>query len=133
MENRRHFLLALSALAATPRLFEGEAPDPVRTAGVIPLPPPFDNQTATVVEVYCAPGERSTAHRHPGFVLGYVLEGTFRFQMEGGPVRVLRPGDTFYEQPGGTHLVAESATPGRSARVLAIVIAETGKPIVEPA
>ena len=130
MENRRDFLLALGGLAVTPRLFEY---DPLRTAGVIALPPPFDKLSATLVEVTVAPGQRSTAHKHPGFVLGYVLEGTFRFQMAGQPERVLRVGETFYEPPGGTHLVAESASDRRPARVLAIVIAETGKPIVEPA
>lgn len=130
MENRRHFLLALSAFAAAPRLLDE---DPLRTAGVIALPPPFDHLSATFVEVTVAAGQHSTAHKHPGFVLGYVLEGRFRFQMAGQPEKVLGVGETFYEQPGGTHLVAESASPGRPARVLAIVIAETGKPIVEPA
>ena len=133
MEDRRHFLLSLSALAAAPRLFEEESPDPVRVAGVIALPAPFTNLSATIVEVYCAPGQPSTAHKHPGFVLGYVVEGTFRFQMAGDTARILRAGDTFYEPPAGTHLVAESTSPTRPARVLAIVIAETGKLIVEPA
>ncbi|HZS59769.1 MAG TPA: cupin domain-containing protein [Gemmatimonadaceae bacterium] len=131
MDNRRQFLSGLASLAILPpRVFDRV---PLRTAGVIALPAPFDHLSATLVEVTCAPGQASTAHKHPGFVLGYVLEGTFRFQMAGQPERILRPGDTFYEPPGGTHVVAESATAGRSARVLAIVIAETGKPIVEPA
>ncbi|MBV9269169.1 MAG: cupin domain-containing protein [Acidobacteriaceae bacterium] len=129
MENRRNLLLGLSALAAVPRVFG----DPLRIAGVTALPPPFNNQSATFVEIHCAPGQRSTAHKHPGFVLGYVLEGKFRFQMAGQPERILRAGDTFYEPPGGTHLIAESADPNRPARVLAIVIAEPGKPLIEPA
>ena len=128
-EDRRNFLFALGALAAVPEPFA----EPLKTVGVIALPPPFQNQSATIVEVYCAPGQRSTPHKHPGFVLGYVLEGRFRFQMEGQRERILRSGDLFYEEPGETHLIAESATHNRPARVLAIVIAEQGKPIVEPA
>lgn len=129
MQNRRNFVLGLSALAASHRAFA----EPLRTAGTIPLPPPFSNFNATFVEISCAPGQRSTAHKHPGFVLGYVLEGQLRFQMAGERERVIRAGDTFYEPPGRTHLVAESARGDRPARVLAIVIAESGKPIVEPA
>jgi quercetin dioxygenase-like cupin family protein len=128
MDDRRKFLLVLGALAAVPRL----SAEPLRTAGVIALPPPYNNQSATFVEIYCAPGERSTAHKHPGFVLGYVLEGEFRFQIAGQPERLLRAGETFYEPPGATHLVAESADAKQPARVLAIVIAESGKPLVEP-
>lgn len=127
MDNRRNFLFALGALALNQRSFAA----PLRTAGIIALPPPFNNQSATFVEIYCAPGQRSTAHKHPGFVLGYVLEGKFRFQMAGHPERILRAGDTFYEPPGEAHLVAESANADRPARVLAIVIAEPGKPLVE--
>jgi len=131
MINRRAFFPLLAALASATPL--PSAPTPMRTVGVFPLPAPYQNQSATVVELNFAPGERSMAHRHPGFVLGYVVEGKFRFQMEGQPERILHAGDTFYEPPGATHLVAESASSDRAARVIAIVIADTNKPIVEPA
>lgn len=131
MINRRAFFPLLAALASATPL--PSAPTPMRTVGVFPLPAPYQNQSATVVELNFAPGERSMAHRHPGFVLGYVVEGKFRFQMEGQPQRILHAGDTFYEPPGATHLVAESASSDRAARVIAIVIADTNKPIVEPA
>jgi quercetin dioxygenase-like cupin family protein len=99
----------------------------------IPLPAPYDKQTATLVELYLAPGEPSSApHRHPGFVLGYVIEGEFRFQIAGEPARTVRAGETFYEPPGAQHLVSASAIADRSARVLAIVIAEAGHAITEP-
>ena len=82
---------------------------------------------------YLAPGAPSSApHRHPGFVLGYVIEGEFRFQIAGEPERTIRAGETFYEPPGAQHLVSASAIADRPARVLAIVIAESGHPITEP-
>lgn len=129
MENRRDFLLALGALVAAPHSLA----EPLRTAGVIALPPPFHNRSATLVEIHFPPGQRNAPHKHPGFVLGYVLQGEFRFQIAGQPERVLRAGETFYEGPGATHLVAESANANQPARVLAIVIAQQGKPLVEPA
>ncbi len=33
----------------------------------------------TASEVSYPPGESSGHHRHPGFVIGYVLEGQYRF------------------------------------------------------
>jgi quercetin dioxygenase-like cupin family protein len=44
----------------------------------------LDGWTATVVEVRYPPAGASQAHRHPGFVLGYLLEGEISF---GLPVR----------------------------------------------
>jgi quercetin dioxygenase-like cupin family protein len=106
----------------------------VRTAAVIPLPPPYGKQNATFQEVHLAPGQPSRAHRHPGFVLGYVIEGEVRFQVAGEPERILRSGDVFYEAPGAVHAKAESASPDKPARMLAIIIADSSKTqMVEPA
>ena len=126
MEHRRQFLSALAALGAvSPELLADDPPRRVRAAGVIQLPPPFDKQKATFSELYLEPGKGSTPHKHAGFVLGYVIEGEFRFQISGEPERILRAGDTFYEPPGVTHLLSESASNTRPARVLAIVVADT--------
>ena len=140
MEDRRSFLTMLAALAAAapeaqgaPQQEAAAPPRQSRTVGAFPLPPPYEQQTATFVELYIPPGKPSKAHKHPGFVLGYVIEGEFRFQVAGQPERILRSGEIFYEAPGATHTLSESANPDRPARVLAIVIAESGKPITEPA
>lgn len=128
--DRRLFLSLMSAVPMAPQL-----PDPprVRTVATVPLPAPYEKQTATMVELYLAAGAPSSApHRHPGFVLGYVIEGEFRFQIAGQPERTIRAGETFYEQPGARHLVSASAIADRPARVLAIVIADAGHPITEP-
>ena len=100
---------------------------------MVPLPPPYDKQSATLVELYVPAGRKSKPHKHAGFVLGYVIEGEFRFQIAGEPERILRAGDIFYEPPGATHVLSESASPDKPARVLAIVIAESGKTLTEPA
>ena len=139
MENRREFLSILAALgAAASGLQIGQAqtttPQPVRTAGIVSLPTPYDKQSATVQELHLAPGRPSWAHKHPGFVLGYVIEGEVRFQVAGEPERILRSGDIFYEPPGATHLKAESASADKPARVVAIIIADSSKTqMVEPA
>jgi quercetin dioxygenase-like cupin family protein len=42
-------------------------------------------------------------------VVGYVLEGTLRTQLQGGPVHVVGPGEAFYEDPSDVHAVSENA------------------------
>src|SRR5579863_4983438 len=135
MEHRRDFLSLLAALGAASFELQGDDPPPrTRAAGIIQLPPPFDKQNATFTELYIEPGKHGMPHKHAGFVLGYVIEGEFRFQISGQPERILRQGDIFYEPPGVTHLVSESANAAKPARVLAIIIADSEtKKLTEPA
>src|SRR5580700_9062279 len=126
MKRRREFLSILAALGAAGwglQLGQAQTTSPaVRTAGAVPLPAPYDKQSATFQELHLAPGRLSRAHKHPGFVLGYVIEGEVRFQVAGEPERILRSGDIFYESPGAVHLKAESASGDKPARILAIII-----------
>lgn len=97
--------------------------------------PPVDlnNWTVRVVELeFPAGGPPSPAHRHPGFVLGYVLAGAIWFQMEGQPKTVLSAGQVFYEPPGEVHLTAYSASDTQSARAIALVFGEKGRELTLP-
>ena len=89
--------------------------------------------SATAVEVSYAPGASSKPHRHPGFVIGYVVEGSVRFRISGEPERVIAKGEMFYEPPGSVHLVSQNASGSESAKSMALIFAETGKPITTPA
>ena len=76
---------------------------------------------ATAVEVTLEPGQASAAHRHPGPVLGYVLEGEYEWAIDDQPAKVLKAGETFYEPAGCLHRVSKN--PGKvKTRVLAWVI-----------
>lgn len=76
---------------------------------------------ATAVEVTLEPGQGSDAHRHPGPVLGYVLEGEYEWAIDDQPAKVLKAGETFYEPAGCLHRVSKN--PGKvKTRVLAWVI-----------
>jgi quercetin dioxygenase-like cupin family protein len=76
---------------------------------------------ATAVEVTLEAGQASAAHRHPGPVLGYVLEGEYEWGIDEQPAKVLKAGETFYEPGGCLHRV--SRNPGKvKTRVLAWVI-----------
>jgi quercetin dioxygenase-like cupin family protein len=80
------------------------------------------------------PGASSVPHRHgSAFVYAYVLSGAVRSQVDDEPVRVYRPGETWFERPGSYHRVSENASDTEPARLLAVLIADAGdEPLVIP-
>lgn len=69
-------------------------------------------------------------HRHPGSVYVYVTEGTVRLGLEGGPIKEVHVGESFFEPPGALHTVAESASATESAAAIAVMIVPDGAPLV---
>ena len=124
MTNRREvfgFLGAALAAAAQQKNVQQQK-NTVQVIHHQPLPKPFEGWEAEFVKVTAVPGPGSPPHQHKGFVLGYVLNGEFRFAIDEEPVRVLKAGETFYEPPGAHHRVSASASETQSAQVLAILI-----------
>ena len=132
MKHRRQFLQAGLAGLALVVLDRSEAP---AASGVNPiyqreLPPvSLNGWQVTVLELTFPPGTTSPKHAHPGFILGYILEGEYRFQLEGEQEKVLWTGDVFYEAPGSIHLPSGNASTTKPARILALAFAEKGKEI----
>ena len=87
---------------------------------------------ATLVEVTIPPGNGSAVHRHPGFILGYVLDGEMRFSVRGAQEEVIKQGGTFYEPTGAVHTRSASAIPDRPVKILAFMVAPQGSPITLP-
>ena len=80
-----------------------------------------------------APGNGSTPHRHPGHhTFGYVLEGTYEIQVDDGPVRQLKAGESFYEPPGSLHAVSRNPSPDRTVRYLVIQVGDPTRPRTVP-
>ena len=77
------------------------------------------------------PGGSAGRHTHFGTEVGYVLEGTAVFEVEGYPPRELKPGDSYFVEPGKVH--DAKVTSSGPAKVLAIYIVEKGKPLATPA
>jgi quercetin dioxygenase-like cupin family protein len=108
------------------------AAQPARASRLIQrqlLSGPFEGLDATFVEVVIPPGVESRRHKHSGFVLGYVIEGEFRFGTNDEPPRVVRAGESFYEPPGATHTMSASARPDQPVKLLAIIIGPKGAEI----
>jgi quercetin dioxygenase-like cupin family protein len=120
-------LLAVPGLPSTVARAEGDSVRKVFEQALPNLP----GKTLTAVEVDYAPGGRSAPHRHAasGVVFAYVLSGSIRSQVEGGPVAVYRAGESWFEPPGAHHLVSENASTTEPARLIAVFVADTGVPL----
>ena len=77
---------------------------------------------ATVVEVTLGAGQAGEPHRHPGPVIGYVLEGEYEWAIDDQPAKTLKAGDTFYEPTGCLHRVSKNPAAKGNTRVLAVVL-----------
>jgi quercetin dioxygenase-like cupin family protein len=87
--------------------------------------------TASTIEL--PPGSVGTAHRHPGFVLVYVLEGEVITKISDQQQTTYKAGQMFYEPPGSTHEVSRNASTTQPAKFLAMIFAKKGLPLVSPA
>jgi quercetin dioxygenase-like cupin family protein len=135
-------LTLFAELLATGRLAEAQTQTGQAPAGP-PVPPVFkhdlpnltmDDWEVTVSYVDYAPGRVGAPHRHPGFVLAYVLEGAVIAKISGqGEEKTYTAGQMFYEQPGATHEVSKNASQTQPARLLAMIFAKKGSTLTTPA
>lgn len=93
----------------------------------------MDGWEVTVSYVDYPPGRVGAAHRHPGFVLAYVLEGSVIAKISGGPETTYTTGQMFYEYPGSTHEVSKNASQTEPAKLLALIFAPKGARLTMPA
>ena len=72
------------------------------------------------------PGGGTAPHSHArsAFIYAYVLSGEIRSQVDDGPVRVYRAGETWFESPGAHHRVSVNASDTQPARLLAVIIVD---------
>jgi quercetin dioxygenase-like cupin family protein len=135
MKHRRQFLQAgLSSLALIMLdRSEASAASGIKAIYERELPPVnLNGWQVTVLELTLTPGTTTPKHAHPGFILGYILEGEYRFQLEGEQQKVLSTGDVFYEAPCSIHLPSGNASTTKPARILALAFAQKGKEITKP-
>ena len=107
-----------------------------------PRPPVFkhdlpnltlDDWEVTVNHVDYAPGRVGNPHRHPGFTLAYVLEGSVVAKITGQEERSFTVGQMFFEPPGSVHEVSRNASQTQPARLLAMNFAKKGLSPTSPA
>jgi quercetin dioxygenase-like cupin family protein len=79
------------------------------------------------VLVEYGPGGFDEAHTHPSsaFIYATVLEGAILSQVNDGPVKTYRAGESFSEYPGDRHGVSANASKSQPARLLAVFVVNT--------
>jgi quercetin dioxygenase-like cupin family protein len=134
-ESRRTFLGAtLAAVAGLRGAAQPAGAPPVQELARHALTGAQSGFDAVLVELTVAAGAPAGApHRHPGFVLGYVLEGDLRFAINGQPPHVVSAGRSFFEPAGALHSAGGSAAPGRPVRFLAFMVVPSGSALSLPA
>jgi len=144
MITRRALVTSFALLAEVLAATRGAgAQTPAAGTAQAPRPPVFkhdlpnitmDDWEVTVSWVDYAPGRVGAPHKHAGFVLAYVLEGSVMAKISGqGEERTYTTGQMFYEQPGATHEVSKNASQTQPARLLAMIFAKKGATLTTPA
>ena len=123
----------VAASASTPAAAQQPAPATKVTTLLKQALADYPGHEVLMLTLDIPPGGGSAAHRHPGHhVFGYVLEGSYKIKVGDGAETVLSKGQTFYEAPGQLHAVSANASQTEPAKVLAFIVAESGKPITVP-
>ena len=97
--------------------------------------PNIPGKSLAALVVDYAPGGASPSHIHAksAFVYAYVVSGAIESQVNDGPKRVYRAGESFYETPGSSHPVSRNASATEPAKLLAVFVVDTDdKPLTTP-
>ena len=121
----------LAAIAALP----GFVPVEAAAQGRETVTPAFQEAISNIpgksligLVVSYPPGGKTPAHTHArsAFIVGYVLSGSIRSQVNGGKIQVFHAGEHWIEPPGGAHhQISENASTTEPASLLAISVADT--------
>ncbi|THD01183.1 cupin [Panacagrimonas perspica] len=118
-------LLASTLLAASPAMADGKR-ETIAPAFANAIPNIPGKSIIAAVVTY-PPGGTSPAHHHAksAFVTAYVLSGAIRSQVDDGPAKVFKAGESWSEAPGARHTVSENASKTEPASLLAIFVVDT--------
>jgi quercetin dioxygenase-like cupin family protein len=141
VQDRRTFL-GLAVASLLPVDLAAQAPGAQTAAPRAPaelarhtLTGPFEGWEVVLVELNIPPGRTGSGpgHRHPGPVLGYVVEGQMRFAINNEPEKLLPVGGTFFEPSGAVHTTNGSARSDGPTRAVVFMLVPKGSPLTSPA
>jgi quercetin dioxygenase-like cupin family protein len=91
--------------------------------------PNIPGKTLTAVEVVYPPGGSSHPHTHAksAFIYAYVVSGAIESQVDHGPVRTYKAGESFYEEPGQHHGISRNASKTEPAKLLAVFVVDSNE------
>ena len=137
-DDRRNFLIAGLMAFAAPALGAAQAPANASRSVAVKDAPPINldgwqmSATEVTIPAGAPPGRK---HRHPGFVIGYVLEGQYSFAVNDQAPKVFNAGQMFFESfdaAGEIHSASGNASATQPVKFLAIVFTKKGDPVTIP-
>ena len=123
--------VAITAAMPAVAFSDGDVVTPVFEQAIPNIP--GKSLIATVVEY--PPGGTSLPHTHAksAFIFAYVLAGEIESEVNDGPKRVYRVGESFYETPGSSHPISRNASKSEPAKLIAVFVVDTNdKPLTTP-
>jgi len=88
---------------------------------------------AVLLELNFQPGVSAPEHRHPGPIIGYVVDGQMRTAINHEPDQIVPAGGTFFEPHGALHTAFSSAKPDAPVHAVAVLVVPSGSPLTERA
>jgi quercetin dioxygenase-like cupin family protein len=107
------------------------APRPSGELVRYPLTGPLEGFDAVLVELNFSPGVSVPEHRHPGPILGYVVDGQMRTAINHQADQIVPAGGTFFEPHGALHTSFSSANPDAPVHAVAFLVVPSGSPLTE--
>jgi quercetin dioxygenase-like cupin family protein len=86
-----------------------------------------------LLELNFTPDRSAQAHRHPGFILGYVIDGQMRTAINHEADQIVPAGGTFFEPHGALHTAFGSANPEAPVHAVAFMVVPKGSRSTIPA
>lgn len=124
-------LLASASLTVTAADFP-----PLERKPVLDVPVPVANPPVRLIRgasIRFAPGQPTGVHLHPASTVGVVTAGSFVFQPDGEPSRVLHTGDSFFEPAGHKIIHFDNASTTEPAAITVFYLTDTeSRPLIKP-
>jgi len=116
-------VVAITSAMPTAAQHQGEMVTPHFEQAITNIP----GKSLVAIVVDYAPGGVSAPHIHSNsaFIFAYVVSGAIESQVNDGPKRVYRTGESWYETPGSSHRVSRNASKAEPAKLLAVFVVDT--------
>jgi quercetin dioxygenase-like cupin family protein len=128
--------MAILVAGAVPNTAGAEAPyPPLKRVPTMESRVPASNPPIRLVRgatITFAPGQLSGLHRHPVSTVGVVTTGSFIFEPQGAPRRVLHVGETFFEPANRTIVRFDNASSSKPAEITVFYLTDkASRPLIE--
>lgn len=90
----------------------------------------LSGREAVLAKAQIPTGAATGRHTHPGEEISYVLDGSFRLEVDGEAPKMLEAGDVFMIPAGKVH---NATATGAGATIITTYVVEKGKPLATPA